>query len=59
MSLFFCMVILVDLGSPLKILLFFIFILSGLIYYQARKRLLLKRGIDIEDKIRNDRLTGS
>lgn len=54
MALFFCLVILVDLKSPMKIALFVLFILSGFAYYEARKRFLLKRGVDIEKKIKND-----
>lgn len=54
MALFFCLVILADLKSPLKIVLFVLFILSGFAYYEARKRFLLKRGTDMEKKIRDD-----
>lgn len=45
--LFFAMVIMVDLKSPFKVFLFFVFILSGVVYYLLRKRFLLKRGIDL------------
>lgn len=54
MALFFCLVILADLKSPVKIALFVLFILSGFAYYEARKRFLLKRGVNIEKKIKND-----
>jgi len=54
MALFFCLVILADLKSPVKIVLFVLFILSGFAYYEARKRFLLKRGVDLEQKIKND-----
>ncbi len=54
MALFFCLVILVDLKSPVKIVLFILFILSGFVYYGMRKRFLLKRGVDIEKIIKND-----
>jgi len=54
MAIFFCLVILADLKSPVKIALFVLFILSGFAYYGARKRFLLKRGVDIEMKIKND-----
>ena len=54
MALFFCLVILADLKSPVKIVLFVLFILSGFAYYEVRKRFLLKRGFDIEKIIKND-----
>jgi APA family basic amino acid/polyamine antiporter len=54
MALFFCLVILVDLRSPVKIVLFILFILSGVAYYEVRKLFLLKRGVDIEKIIKND-----
>ena len=55
MILFFGLVILVDLKSPLKIALFVVFILSGGIYYYLRKRFLMRHGenldhiLDLED----------
>lgn len=54
MALFFCLVILADLKSLVKIALFVLFILSGFAYYEARKCFLLKRGVDLEQKIKND-----
>jgi APA family basic amino acid/polyamine antiporter len=54
MALFFCLVILTDLKSPVKIILFVLFILSGVAYYEVRKRFLLNRGVDIEMNIKND-----
>lgn len=54
MGLFFCLVILVDLGEPLKVLPFLFFILSGVVFYDARRRYLLKKGIDVEKSIKND-----
>jgi uncharacterized membrane protein len=54
MALFFCLVILADLKSLVKIVMFVLFILSGVAYYEARKRFLLKQGFDIEKKIKND-----
>lgn len=44
---FFSAVILADLKSPLKIGLFGAFILSGIVYYAARKRMLLREGVDL------------
>ncbi len=55
MTLFFCAVILADLGSPGKIALFLGFILSGVAYYVMRKRFLLGRGVDMLAAIKNDR----
>lgn len=54
MGLFFCLVILVDLGTPLKIGLFVVFILSGAAYYLVRKRYLLRRGIRLEDMLKDE-----
>lgn len=47
MIFFFSATILIDLNSPLKIGLFFLFIGSGVFYYWGRKRYLLRRGIDL------------
>ncbi len=44
MAFFFCLVILADLKSPVKIGSFVIFILSGVAYYEVRKRFLLQAG---------------
>ncbi|MCU0843757.1 MAG: APC family permease [Spirochaetes bacterium] len=44
---FFSAVILADLKSPVKIGLFGAFILSGIVYYAVRKRLLLREGVDL------------
>jgi len=52
MVLFFGIVLLVNLKSPLKISCFILFILSGIVYYQLRKRYLLKQGIDLEIQIK-------
>jgi basic amino acid/polyamine antiporter, APA family len=54
MGLFFCLVIIVDLKEPAKVLPFFFFILSGVFFYELRRRYLLKRGIDVEKTIKND-----
>ena len=54
MALFFCLVILADLKSPVKIVLFILFMLSGVAYYEVRKRFLMNRGVDIEKRIKND-----
>jgi amino acid transporter len=47
MVLFFGLVILVELKTPLKIGCFSLFILSGVIYYQLRRIYLAKKGIDL------------
>ncbi len=54
MGLFFCLVILIDLKEPAKVLPFVFFILSGIVFYDARRLYLLKKGIDVEKSIRND-----
>ena len=46
---FFSLVILVDLKSPLKIFIFTVFFLSGLLYYLLRKRYLAAQGIHLKD----------
>jgi APA family basic amino acid/polyamine antiporter len=48
MALFFSVILLVDLKSPMKIAPFFLFIISGILFYQVRKRYLKKRGVDLE-----------
>ncbi len=54
-ALFFGVVILVDLGSLYKISGFFLFMLSGTIYFYWRKHYLLKNGIDLNRlKNKND-----
>jgi basic amino acid/polyamine antiporter, APA family len=52
MVLFFGIVLMVELKSPLKVGWFLLFILSGIIYYQFRKRYLSKNGIDLIKQIR-------
>ena len=52
MVLFFGAVLLYDLKSPLKIGWFFIFIVSGIVYYQARKRYLKHHGIDLLERLK-------
>ena len=47
MALFFVVILLVDLKSILKIGAFFLFIVSGILFYQFRKRYLKTKGIDI------------
>ena len=54
MGIFFCIVILTDLKEPAKVLPFFIFILSGVVFYDARRRYLLKKGVDVEKAIKNN-----
>jgi len=49
MVVFFSIIILYDLKSPLKIGSFMAFIVSGLIYYLLRKKYLLTKGIRLED----------
>jgi APA family basic amino acid/polyamine antiporter len=49
---FFGLVLIIDLKSPLKIGFFFVFIISGIFFYQIRKRYLLARGFDLESKIK-------
>lgn len=49
MVVFFSAIIIFDMKSPLKIILFFVFIFSGVLVYQLRKRYLLKHGIDLSD----------
>ncbi len=49
MVIFFSAVILAEMKSPLKIALFFVFILSGILYYILRKRWLLSKGIRLDD----------
>ncbi|HDP79952.1 MAG TPA: amino acid permease, partial [Spirochaetes bacterium] len=44
---FFSLVIIADLKSPFKIGLFFVFILSGIVFYLFRKAYLKKRGVDL------------
>lgn len=46
---FFSLVILADLRSVLKIGFFLLFIISGVAYYELRRRSLARRGIDLED----------
>ena len=46
---FFCIIILVDLQSIWKIGWFFAFIISGMLYYQWRKRYLLSQGFRLTD----------
>ena len=56
LAVFLCLVILADLGSPLKIGLFLAFAVSGLVYYEARRRFLLRRGFDIVKNAKSDDL---
>ena len=54
MGLFFSLVILGDMGSPVNIIFFFLFILSGLGYYHGRKYVLSKKGIDIVKQLKSE-----
>ncbi len=58
MVVFFSAVILSQMKSPLTIALFFVFILSGVIYYVLRKRWLLSKGIRLDDIMKEDEWTG-
>ncbi len=58
MVVFFSAVILSQMKSPLKIALFFVLILSGVIYYVLRKRWLLSKGIRLDDIMKEDEWTG-
>ena len=49
MVVFFSAIILVDMRSPVKIGLFFLFIASGILFYIVRKHYLLRQGIDLGD----------
>ncbi len=51
--LFFSLVLLVDLETPLNVGFFVLFLLSGIIYYQFRKRWLAGQGIDLNEIINN------
>ncbi len=52
MVLFFGLVLVIDLKSPVKIGWFFAFVFSGILYYQIRKKQLLKQGIDLEQIVK-------
>lgn len=52
--LFFSLVILADLKSPLKIGLFICFVFSGVIYYLLRNRYLKSRGIILAERISHE-----
>ncbi|MCP4136280.1 MAG: amino acid permease [bacterium] len=54
MVVFFCAILFADLKEPLKIGCFFLFILSGILFYVFRKKYLLKQGINIKENIKND-----
>jgi basic amino acid/polyamine antiporter, APA family len=51
---FFSAVILAEMKSPLQIALFFVFILSGILYYLIRKRWLLSRGKRLDDVMKQE-----
>jgi basic amino acid/polyamine antiporter, APA family len=52
MVLFFGFVLLYDLKSPIKIGCFILFIISGIVYYQARKQHLKSQGIDLQSELK-------
>ena len=54
LMIFFSLIILIDLKSAWKIGFFLTFIVSGLFYYHWRKHYLAKKGIRIEELIKND-----
>lgn len=58
MVLFFSAVILAEMKSPLKIALFFIFILSGILYYVLRKRWLVSKGVRLDDVMKREEWIG-
>jgi hypothetical protein len=49
MVVFFSIIILYDLNSPLKVGSFFLFIVTGSVYYFTRKKYLFSKGIRLED----------
>jgi len=49
MVVFFSIIILYDLNSPLKVGSFFLFIVTGSAYYFTRKKYLLSKGIKLVD----------
>jgi len=54
MVLFFSIIILYDLKSPVKIGSFLVFVISGVAYYLIRKKYLLSQGIRLEDLRQNE-----
>jgi len=54
MIFFFSLVILADLGSVPKILVFVLFVVSGLVAYLTRRTWLRRRGIDLSDLARSE-----
>ncbi len=54
MVLFFGLIILVDLKTPSKIAWFIVFMISGIVYYQVRKRYLKTRGFDLVQTLKNN-----
>lgn len=59
MVLFFGLVIVIDLKTPVNIGCFLFFIASGVLFYQWRKRNLKKRGIDLVKKVVEKETWGS
>jgi APA family basic amino acid/polyamine antiporter len=57
-SLFFSIVILSQLKTAANIILFLFFILSGFLYYAARKRRLRGMGVNLDDLVKNTDWTG-
>ncbi len=55
MVFFFGAIILVDLKTPIKIAWFFLFMVSGIVYYQMRKWYLKKLGFDLVKSIKTNR----
>lgn len=54
MVVFFSAAILADMKSPLKIALFFVFIVSGFLYYLVRRRWLVSKGILLENVMKEE-----
>lgn len=58
MVFFFSAVILADLKSPYYVPVFFVILLTGVVYYIFRKRWLRRRGVDLDDIMKEDQWTG-
>jgi APA family basic amino acid/polyamine antiporter len=54
MVIFFSLVLLVDLKTPVRMGFFLLFLVSGILYYWLRKRFLQKRGTDLSDLVKKE-----
>jgi APA family basic amino acid/polyamine antiporter len=54
MVVFFSIIILYDLRSPVKVGSFMVFVISGVVYYLIRKKYLRSQGIRLEDLRKNE-----